>query len=142
MIRGAVVACVLALAACGGASHTAYVPEPPGAALPNQVAPLLVPSHGALTVPGTAIRTVRTAHGTAVADLSGREPSFAWSAAIVYTLTEDPAIRRVRLTLNGRPCCFRMMDGSPAPPATRATFHGWTGEPCAFRDATVRRCRK
>jgi hypothetical protein len=56
------------------------------------------------------------------------------SAAIVYSATALPGIDRVRLLLDGKPCCVFTMRGTPWPGALdRSLFHGWPGEPCALR---------
>lgn len=85
--------------------------------------------------------SVEVAGETATVRLAGAEPDYLGSAAIVYSLTEDPAIARVRLLLEGRLCCVYDMQSRPWPrPLDRDTFRGWTGEPCALR--AENRCRR
>ena len=92
--------------------------------------------------PRTRLRDVRVRDGLATVDLLGREPDFYGSAAIVYSLTELPGIERVRLRLDGRPCCFYRHDGQALGTATRLAFRGWQGEPCAARGGDTPRWRK
>jgi germination protein M len=89
--------------------------------------------------PSTRLRAVRVERGVATVELAGVEPDLRSSAAIVYTLTELPGIERVRLRLDGRPCCVHRHDGSAVESLTRDGFSGWTGQPCHLR--TENRCR-
>jgi hypothetical protein len=91
--------------------------------------------------PATRLRHLEVAHGTATVDLAGREPDFYGSAAMVYTLTELPGIQRVRLRLDGRPCCFYGHDRRPIPTTTRGDLRGWQGQPCSLRSGDDVACR-
>jgi hypothetical protein len=82
----------------------------------------------------TRLIGVRVSGDIATVELAGAEPDFLGSAAIVYSITERAAVQRVRLLLDGRPCCVHTHQGTPWPGALeRGTFRGWTGEPCALR---------
>ena len=79
---------------------------------------------------------------TATVNLTGAEPDFYASAAIVYSLTALRGVHAVRLRLEGKACCIYNMRGQPIRLLTRHTFRGWQGEPCplrTYRDAV--RCR-
>jgi hypothetical protein len=86
---------------------------------------------------------VRVERGVATVKLAGKEPDYLGSAAIVYSVTEVPGVRAVRLLLDGEPCCFYTHQGSAVLWAhTRRAFRGWTGEPCSLRTyAHAVRCR-
>ena len=81
----------------------------------------------------TRLRGLRIRDGVATVDLLGHEPDFYGSAAIDYSLTELDGIARVRLRLDGRPCCFHGHDGQAIPETTRGALRGWQGQPCALR---------
>jgi Sporulation and spore germination len=87
------------------------------------------------TIPlSTRVLGVRVAGDTATVELVGAEPDYLGSAAIVYSLTELAGIARVRLLLDGEPCCLYTHRSTPWPGAIeRRTYRGWTGEPCASR---------
>jgi hypothetical protein len=96
------------------------------------------------TIPlSTRLLDVRVAGDTATVELAGEEPDHVGSAAIVYSVTEQAGLARVRLVLDGVPCCVHMHQGTPWSGALeRIHFRGWTGEPCTLRtqrDAV--RCR-
>jgi hypothetical protein len=96
------------------------------------------------TIPlSTRLLGVRLSGDLATVELAGDEPDYLGSAAIVYSVTELAGVRRVRLLLDGKPCCVYTMQGTPWPtPLTRGSFRGWTGEPCALRTyASAVRCR-
>jgi hypothetical protein len=79
----------------------------------------------------------------AVVELAGVEPDFYGAAAIVYSVIEASGARRVKLRLDGAPCCVRTHEGAPIPWLSHATFRYWQGEPCRFRTSpTHRRCRE
>jgi spore germination protein GerM len=101
-------------------------------------------AHGFLDTiaPQTRLRHLAVVGGTATVDLAGREPDFYGSAAMVYTLTELPGIDRVRLRLDGHPCCFYGHDRRPIATTTRDALNGWQGQPCALRGGDDVRCRK
>ena len=85
---------------------------------------------------------VRVEGGAAIVELAA-EPDIYGAAAIVYTLTELRGVDRVGLRVNGRPCCFWLMNGRTEPFADRARYRFWTGEPCELRtDPTHARCRR
>ena len=93
-------------------------------------------AHGFLdTFPrGTWPRQVEVREGTAVVELAGvSEPTFVAAAAAVYALTAVAGVERVRLRFGDRPCCVYNHDGSAVDVLTRASFRGWSGEPCALR---------
>ena len=87
------------------------------------------------TIPlSTRIADVRVAGDLATVDLTGSEPDYLGAAAIVYSVTEQPGVTRVRLRLNGRSCCVYTHRATHWPGALeRRTFRGWTGEPCKLR---------
>jgi hypothetical protein len=88
----------------------------------------------------TRLLGVRVSSDMATIELAGDEPDYLGSAAIVYSVTEQTGLERVRLLLDGRPCCVHTHQGTPWPGALeRRTFRGWTGEPCPLR--TENRCR-
>jgi|SRR5215218_4637025 len=93
--------------------------------------------------PSTRLVGVRLGGDLATVELAGKEPNYLGSAAIVYSVTEQTSLQRVRLLLDGEPCCVYTHQATPWPGALeRRTFHGWTGEPCPLRtypDAV--RCR-
>jgi hypothetical protein len=91
--------------------------------------------------PETRLRSVRVRDGVAIVDLAGKEPDFYAVAALVYSLTEADNINRVRLNLNGRPCCKYRHDGSVVAVVSRRSYAGWQGEPCAARAETSAPCR-
>jgi hypothetical protein len=70
----------------------------------------------------------------ATVELAGTEPDYLGSAAIVYSVTEQADVERVRLRLDGKPCCIHTHQGTPwAGAIERRNFRGWTGEPCGLR---------
>jgi hypothetical protein len=82
----------------------------------------------------TRVVGVRVADDLATVELAGREPNYLGSAAIVYSVTEQTGVQRVRLLLQGKPCCVYTHRAKPWPGTLdRRTFRGWTGEPCALR---------
>ena len=83
--------------------------------------------------PATRVMAVRRAGSTVTVELAGREPDYYGSAALVYSLTALPGVSRVRLRLEGRPCCVYGHGGAALLALTRETFQGWQGEPCAER---------
>src|SRR5215213_4504250 len=88
----------------------------------------------------TRLLGVRSSGDTATVNLAGAEPDYLGAAAIVYSVTEQAGVQRVRVRLDGRPCCVYTHRATPWPGALeRRTFSGWTGEPCALR--TENRCR-
>jgi sporulation and spore germination protein len=88
----------------------------------------------------TRLIGVRVSGDMATVELAGAEPDYLGSAAIVYSVTELTGVQRVRLLLDGRPCCVHTHQGTPWPGALeRRTFRGWTGEPCPLR--VEHRCR-
>ena len=91
----------------------------------------------------TRVVGVRVAGDLASVELVGKEPAYLGAAAIVSSVTGQTGVRRVRLLLDGKPCCVYTHGAKPWPGAIdRRTFRGWTGEPCALRaysDAV--RCR-
>jgi hypothetical protein len=95
------------------------------------------------TIPvATRLVGVTLAGESSVVDLAGAEPDFYGAAAIVYSVTEVPGVRRVELRLDGALCCVRSHAGTPIPWLSRETFRYWQGEPCQFRTSrTRRRCR-
>jgi hypothetical protein len=88
------------------------------------------------TIPITVrILGVRVSKGTATVNLGGN-PARNWytHAAIVFSLTDLPGIRAVALRYHGRPCClYNLQSKIATQPLTRSLYHGWPGEPCAFR---------
>jgi hypothetical protein len=100
-------------------------------------------AHGFLDTlqPDARLQDLTVSGGTATVDLAGREPDFYGSAAMVYTLSELPGIQRVRLRLDGRPCCFYGHDRRPIATTTRSALRGWQGQPCALRRGDDVRCR-
>jgi|SRR5215211_216647 len=146
---------VLVLAGCGGDSDrlTVYVPQRLGAeGPPGQRVPVLVPverdrraamsplRQAVLEATGgfpTRVVGVHVAGDLATVDLSGREPDYLRAAGIVYSVTEQRAVTRVRLRLEGRACCVYTHRSKPWQGALdRRTFRGWTGEPCKLRTYT------
>jgi hypothetical protein len=91
----------------------------------------------------TRLLGVHVDRGVATVELAGEEPDYLGSAAIVYSVTEVPGVRAVRLLLDGERCCFYTHESKPAPwLQTRKSFRGWPGEPCMFRTyAHAVRCR-
>jgi hypothetical protein len=91
----------------------------------------------------TRLLGVRVVGDVATVALAGAEPDYLGSAAIVYSVTEQEGVARVRLVLDGKPCCVYTHQATPWPGALdRRTFRGWTGEPCALRTyADAVRCR-
>jgi hypothetical protein len=84
--------------------------------------------------PGASADRVRIEGGTAEIDLAGPEPTLLGAAAIVYSATSVPGVRAARLLRYGKPCCVYSHSGTAiAEPHTRASFRGWTAEPCALR---------
>lgn len=95
------------------------------------------------TIPlSTRLLGVTVTNGRAVVELAGREPDFYGAAAIVYSVTDAAAVRRVGVRVDGKPCCVRTHRGEPVAWLSRDTFSYWQGEPCRFRTSpTHRRCR-
>jgi hypothetical protein len=91
--------------------------------------------------PETRLRSVHVRDGNAIVELAGKEPDFYAVAALVYSLTEADGVSRVRLRLDGRPCCKYRHDGSVVDVVTRGSYAGWQGEPCAVRGETASPCR-
>jgi hypothetical protein len=81
----------------------------------------------------TRLLDVRVDRDAATVDLGGTAPNFVGAAAIVYSLTGLPGVTRVRLLLDGRPCCVLTHQGRPVSPLSRVTFRSWSGEPCELR---------
>ena len=80
---------------------------------------------------GTLVESVAVADGTARVRLAGGGDLGVYGTAqVVYTLTDFPAVDRVVLTLDGRPCCLYRHSGRPVRgPLTRDDFRGWQGAP-------------
>lgn len=96
------------------------------------------------TIPlATRLVDVEIAGDLATVELAGAEPSYLGAAAIVYSVTEQTGVQRVRLRLDGEPCCVFTHQATAWPGALdRRTFRGWTGEPCPLRIyAHAVRCR-
>jgi hypothetical protein len=92
--------------------------------------------------PDTRLRAVDVAGRTATVELIGREPDVSGAAAIVYSLTELAGVERVRLRLDGEPCCAETHSGEPIEVLTRRSYRWWSGEPCAERTSSTHvRCR-
>ena len=97
---------------------------------------------GATIEPATRVVAARRAGSTVTVELAGREPDYYGSAALVYSLTALPGVSRVRLRLEGKPCCVYGHDGAALVELARETFEGWQGEPCAERnEPDAVRCR-
>jgi hypothetical protein len=92
--------------------------------------------------PEVRFGSVTVRDGTALIEVSRREPDFYGTAAVVYSLTELGAIDRVELRLDGRPCCKYRHDRTVVASIHRSSYRGWQGEPCAERDRRdAVRCR-
>jgi hypothetical protein len=91
----------------------------------------------------TRLTGIRVAGDLATVELAGAEPDYLGSAAILYSVTEQTGVERVRLRLDGEPCCIYTHQATAWPGALdRRGFRGWTGEPCALRTyAGAVRCR-
>ena len=91
----------------------------------------------------TRVTGIRLAGDMATVELAGDEPDYLGSAAILYSLTAQPGVQRVRLRLDGEPCCIYTHHATAWPGALdRRGFRGWTGEPCALRTyPNAVRCR-
>jgi hypothetical protein len=86
--------------------------------------------------------SVRIERDLAIVELAAPTDIYG-SAAIVYSLTELDGIERVRLVVDGKPCCFWRTDGGVFAFATRAQYRHWTGEPCELRTTDPHaRCRR
>jgi hypothetical protein len=89
---------------------------------------------GLISALGAArLETFAVQNRTATVRLSGRPPRTGdvyAGAQIVYTLTEFPQVARVRLFVDGEPCCLWQMSGEPVTePLERRHYRGWQGDP-------------
>jgi hypothetical protein len=93
------------------------------------------------TIPlSTRLLGLRVSGDVTTVELVGDEPDYVGSAAIVYSVTDQAGVERVRLLLDGRRCCVYTHRGTPWLGALdRRLFRGWTGEPCGLR--TENHCR-
>ena len=87
---------------------------------------------------GTTIAGVDVRDGVATVRLASPDPApKEWglagtylTAQVVFTLTEFPSIERVRMLMNGRPCCLYRHDGQRVTRALdRDAFESWEGAP-------------
>ena len=84
---------------------------------------------------GTLVESIAVANGTVRVRLVSRTPTHRWegvyaSAQIVYTLTEFDEVDRVRISVNGEPCCMYDLQNRPTRrPLSRRVFRGWQGDP-------------
>ncbi|MGH3036036.1 MAG: GerMN domain-containing protein [Gaiellaceae bacterium] len=155
----------LLLAACGGEAQqqvTIYLlegrdtplgyrgrlvpverPLPPGTAMPRAALDVLLAAdetEGDLVSPvaGVRLRSFRIVGDRALIDFSGRSPvEIEAGAQVLYTVTEQPGIRRVSVSFGGKPCCFWRHDGSTILTVARADLEGWGGEPCHLRTTST-----
>jgi hypothetical protein len=77
--------------------------------------------------PATGLRLDRIEGGTAYVRVLGQPLDAMGVAAVVFSLTELDDVVRVRV------CCGHRHDGTRVFVHTRASFRGWSGEPCAAR---------
>jgi spore germination protein GerM len=83
--------------------------------------------------PEVQLQTFSLSSGTATVRLEGsiaQAGEMYAGAQVVYTLTEFPQIRRVRLFVDGERCCLWLASGEPVrAPLERGGYRGWQGDP-------------